>query len=225
MKFLALCLVLLASLAFASASDLGAVHTSGSSAYSGGTDADVYSQPYAFADLANGIRHYLAPEGWACDDFMLTSAADIIGIKFYIVYAGDAPTSYSFAITQDGGSVDPNTATPVWSAALPCTLVDTGDDNWGYDVYEVTCDIPSAFPSLTAGTTYWFAIGFHGADVTDYVLVTETITGSEAWSGVTQAEYILTSTSFGTPYDIFFTLDGVPTSLSRSTWGAIKSFF
>ena len=225
MKSLLICLVVLASLAFAGATELGAVHTSGSSAYSGGTDAVVYGQPYAFADLANGIRHYLDPEGWGCDDFVLSSDAEIHGIQFYIVYAGVAPTSYDIVLAEDSGDSNPNTYTSVWDANVPCTLIDTGDSNWGYSIYEVNCDIPSSFPSLTAGPRYWFVVGFHDASVTDYVLVTETITGSMAWSGTTQTSYATTLVSFGVPYDFFFNLYDTPTSLERHTWGSIKSFF
>ncbi len=226
MKFVILVLVLLASLAFASASDLGAVHHSGTSNYSGGTDAVVYAQPYVFADLSNGIRHYSAPEGWGTDDFILSTASEIHGVQFYIVYAGStAPTSYDLVIGQDAGDSDPNNYSTVWSANVPCTLVDTGDDNWGFDIYEVNCDIPSSFPSLTAGPRYWLAIGFHDTDVTDYVLVTETITGGMAWSGVTQTSYIPTVTSFGTAYDFFFNLYDSPTALERQTWGSIKSLY
>lgn len=225
MKVLSLVLVLLASLAFAGASDLGSVHTSGTSNYSGGTDAVVYAQSYVFADLANGIRHYSDPEGWGCDDFVLSSATEIQGIQFYIVHAGSAPTSYDLVIGEDAGDSNPNNYTEVWSANVPCTLVDTGDDNWGYDIYEVNCDIPSSFPYLTAGPRYWLALGFHDATITDYVLVTETITGGMAWSGVTQTSYATTLASFGTAYDFFFNLFDSPTSLERQTWGSIKSLY
>ncbi len=225
MKFVNLSLLLLVSLVFADASDLGAPHTSGSSSYQGGTDFVVYSQPYVFTDLANGIRHYTGVEGWACDDFILSSDAEIEGVQFYIVYAGYAPTSYELVFAEDAGDSDPNNYTTVWSATVPCTLVDTGDDNWGFTIYEVNCDIPSAFPSITAGPRYWLALRFHHQGVLDYVLVTETITGSMAWSGGTQTSYVNTLTKFGTQYDIFFNIFETVMSLESQTWGSIKSSF
>ncbi len=227
MKVLSVVLVLLASLAFASASDLGAVHHSGTSSYSGGTDAVVYAQPYVFADVANGIRHYSVAEseGWGTDDFVLNTASEIHGIQFYIVYSGVAPTSYDLVIGQDAGDSDPNNYTEVWSANVPCTLVDTGDENWGMTIWEVNCDIPSSFPNLTAGPIYWLAIAFHEEAVYEYILVNATVAGGMAWSGVTQTTYATTLATFGTPYDFFFNLYDAPTSLERQTWGSIKSLY
>lgn len=225
MKFVSVCLVLLASLALAGATDLGVTHTSGSSSYQGGTDDVVYAQTYVFADLANGIRHYSAPEGWGTDDFILSAGAEIQGVQFYIVHAGAAPTSYDLVIGVDAGDSDPNNYTEVWSDNVACTLIDTGDENWGYTIYEVNCDLVSGFPVLTAGPRYWLAIGFHDDTVTDYVLVTETIVGGMAWSGVTQTSYATTLASFGTAYDFFFNLFDSATSLERQTWGSIKSIY
>lgn len=224
MKALFVCSFLFASLAFANVSELGAVHNSGEGYSTGGTDAVVFAQSYVFADLANGIRHYSDPEGWGCDDFVLSSASVIEGVQFYIVYAGSAPSSYDFVISEDTGDSDPNTATTIWSGNAPCTLVDTGDENWGFTIWEVNCDLTGG-PSLSAGPRYWLEIGFHADSITDYILVTETITGSMAWSGVSQSTYVTTGTSFGVDYDFFFNLYDTSTSLDRLTWGSIKSLY
>ena len=223
MKLLVLCLTLFAAMAIAEGPvELGALHP-----YETGTvntDAIVFSQTYSYAALLNGLRHNVAGGGIA-DDFILSSAASIQNIRFWIVYtSGSAPTSYDLVISQDNGDSDPNTATTVWNENVPCTVVDTGDTNWGFIIWEITCAIPmDAYPSLSAGPRYWLEIVFSNPSPTDYVLVEAPVFGQLCYTGGVP-DWARCDT-WTDPCDVFFELYDTPVALDRSTWADIKTIF
>ena len=222
MKLLVLCLTLCVALVFAGdASELGTLHPWESGTV---TDDIMFSQTYSFASLLNGLRHNIAGGGIA-DDFILSSDASIQNVQFWIVYtSGSAPTSYDLVFSEDTGDSDPNTATTVWSENVPCTVIDTGDTNWGYIIWEVNCAIPmDAYALLSAGPRYWLEIVFHNPDPADYVLVEAPVYGELCFTGGGPEVWARCDT-WTDPCDMYFVLDGV-VSLDRSTWADIKTIF
>jgi len=221
MKLVTLCLALCAALAFAgSHSELGAVEPSGSGTAGAGTDALVFSQTYSFAALVNGFGHTVA-----ADDFILSADASLQNIRIWMIYSSGNPTTYDLAIAQDAGDSNPGNASTVWSETVPCTHVDTGDDNWGFDIYETTCPI-SSYPSLTAGQRYWLILTFDTGVGTQYWLVEDPVWGSYCWTGDGTTWWRSDDVAtFDYAADFFFELYDSPVVLERETWGSIKSIF
>jgi len=224
MRLLALCLVCFVGFAFASGvSQFESANPTGLSNGGPGTDALLFDQPYAFGFLLNGFAH-----GFMCDDFELTGDASIDTIRVWMIYAIANPTEANFSILEDAGLVDPNFATPVWTGTLTANSVDTGDDNWGYDIWETTYT-GSGPTDLVAGQLYWLSYEFHDqATIFDYWLVSDPVWGDYCWTG---ADGILWTRSddpgtFETPADAFFQLMGTYSgALDNATWGTIKSTF
>jgi len=222
MKLLALCLVCFVGMAMAAGeSHLGFINPTGQGYGGAGTDGIIFDQPYAFAYLLNGFRH-----GFMCDDFELASDASVDTIRCWMIYATAQPTEFNMAILEDVGMVDPNFATPVWTETIPCTHVDTGDDNWGYDIIETTmvCSSPA---SLTAGVLYWLSLEFHDDTITDYWLVQDPVWGDYAWTGSDGVLWTRVDDpgTFDTPADAFFQLRAATGALDNATWSSIKSTF
>jgi hypothetical protein len=216
MKFLFL--LSLPALALAAGADhLGFIHPWGSG-YGGPTDAIVFDQVYSYAALVNGYQHIQM-----ADDFILAQDASIQNIRMWMIYTSTMPVSYDLAIAQDNGDSDPNTATVIWSETVPCTHFDTGDDQWGYDIWETTFAISptDVYPSLTAGVRYWLIFNF---TATEFWLVEDPVWGSYAWTSDGATWYRTDSPStFNYAADAFFQLYDTPVALARETWGSIKT--
>ncbi len=226
MKFFVLCLTLCAALAFADVSELGALHSAGEIPPAASDDI-VFAQTYVYANITNGIRLTAYPCYWA-DDFVLAANADIQNIRFWIVYnGGTAPTTYDLAFSLDNGDSDPSTATTVWSqSAVPATLVDTGDDQWGLDIYEVTCAVVAPFPSLLSGERYWLECLFQSDIITNDFILMQNLVYPSAFYLSTDAVSWTRIDDYGQPEsDVFFELYNTPVALQRNTWGTIKSIF
>ncbi|OPL18418.1 MAG: hypothetical protein AVO35_06125 [Candidatus Aegiribacteria sp. MLS_C] len=217
MKYLLV--LILPALSLAGSDHLGFVHPSGPG-HGGPTDAIVFDQGYSFAALVNGYQHIQM-----ADDFILSADASIQNIRMWVIYVSTPPTSYDLAIAQDNGDSDPNTATTIWSENVPCTHVDTGDDQWGYDIWETTFEISETdvYPSLTAGVRYWLIFNF---TATEYWLVEDPVWGSYAWTSDGSTWYRTDSPStFDYAADAFFQLYDTPVALDRETWANIKTMF
>jgi hypothetical protein len=217
MKYLIL--LVLPALALASANDLGFVRPT-APGHGGPTDAIVFDQPYSFAALVNGYQHIQM-----ADDFILSYDTSIQNIRMWMIYVSGNPASYDLAISQDAGDSDPNNATTVWSETVPCTHVDTGDDNWGYDIWETTFEIPETdlWPSLTGGDRYWLILNFTASE---YWLVEDPVWGSYSWTSDGTTWYRTDSPStFNYAADAFFQLYDSPVALVRETWANIKTIF
>lgn len=226
MKLVAFSLIVFAAFAFAEVSELGALHSSWETPPTG-TDAIVFAQTYVFANVTNGIRLTGDQSYWA-DDFVLSGPASIQNVRFWIVYNGSpAPADYDLAFTQDTGDSDPSTATAVWSeSSIPATLVDTGDDQWGLDIWEVTCALSSPYPSLVSGQRYWLECFQKPQSTTsDYILMQNPVFGSAFYLS-TDAVTWNRIDYYGQPLsDVFFELYDTPVALERSTWAEIKTTF
>lgn len=227
MRFVTLFLTVFAVMAIAEDySTLGALHSAGETPH-GGSDGIVFDQTYVYGNITNGIRLTGDNSYWA-DDFVLSSDASIQNIRFWIVYNGSpAPSFYDMAITQDSGDSDPSTATAVWNEdAMTITVVDTGDDQWGLDIWEITCSVTAPYPSLTSGQRYWLECHQHPQSTTsDYILMQNAVFGSAFYLSTDAASWTRID-GYGQPLsDVFFELYDTPVALSRATWGNIKAVF
>lgn len=224
MKFVFFVLALTVAVAFADThAELGAVHPSGSGYGGPGTDANVFDQPYDFTALINGFAHTEM-----VDDFILGSDATIQAIQMWLIYSGSNPTTTELFILEDSGDSDPATATEIWRETVDCTHIDTGDDQWGFDIWETTYTLTAdAYPDLTAGTRYWLGLVFQlPGGGQEYWLVEDPVWGSYLWTtdGTTWWRSDSPDT-FAQAADAFFALYDSPVALQRDTWGSIKSIF
>mgnify|MGYP001135622635 CR=1 FL=1 len=223
MKLILVFIAVCAAMCYADFSELGALHSEPGTV-SSGTDAIVFDQTYSFVSVLNGYR-LTGDECYWADDFVLTVNSDIQDIRFWIVYnGGTAPSSYDMAFTQDSGDSDPTNATAVWSETIVPVLVDTGDDQWGMDIYEVTCTIAS-YPSLVSGQRYWLEGHFHTTSVNDYILVQTPVYGSYFYMSSDAAAWTRIDNYGAEASDTFFELNAPPVALQNETWGTIKSIF
>ncbi len=221
MKTLALCLVCLVGLAFAGVSQFEAATPTGSGHGGPGTDGEIFNQQYAFAYLLNGFHH-----GYMCDDFEVSSDASLDTVVAWMIYNPEpCPTEYNMAILEDSGLTDPNFATSVWTGTCSASAVDTGDDNWGFNIWEMTLVCPSAY-TLTSGQLYWLSMQF-SETITDYWLVQDPVWGDYAWTGTDGILWTRVDdpNTFDTPADAFFNLYSSSGALDNETWGAIKGIF
>ena len=121
-------------------------------------DGLVYSQTYSWELLFNGVSNYSGDDRWFCDDFELDDNYYVTEMCVWMMWPGEMSSMMNFVISvDDTGDSDPNTNTDLWVESVPCTNTFTGDNNWGYDIYETYCTISAdAYPELDAGVHYYF---------------------------------------------------------------------
>jgi len=187
-------------------------------------DGSLYSQPYDFSNLVNGISVASGDQYIGADDFALTSDGHVDQVELWLIYAVSHPVDLNmYVYTNDESDTGPRPGGTAWSATIPAaqiTDVDTGDDQWGYDIYHVTVDLGSGF-AIPAGETHWFGVQSVGSDAV-YWLVADPLWAMNAcWS----ADNGATWDGLGSDtYECFFNLNQ-KTGLTPSTWGHIKSEF
>ena len=224
MKLFVFALVIVAASAFALDADLGNQHSEGNGMVS--IDGLVYSQTYDYAELINGYSNYGAGDRWVCDDFELAGPSYVVEhAVVWMIWTGGMGSTMNFVFSEDNGDSDPNTATDVWAEAVPCTNEFTGDSNWGFDIYETTCDIneTDTWPEFEIGTHYWFETQ---ADVVDncFILVGTWGVLSYTWYNDGSGVWVRSDIMFGTGTDMFFDLHGYG-ALEPGTWADIKTLF
>ncbi len=188
----------------------------------------VYSQPYDLSFAGYGVMIYGEHGGWACDDFVLDNDYYIDEIYVYMMWTTEQASMMNLVISEDNiGDWDPNTNIDVWSETVPCTNTFTGDNQWGFDIYEIHCIISAdAYPELTAGVHYYFEVQ---ADIgVNYaMLFSGNFVGDYCWFDYNgSGSYTRSDIVFGTDMDMFFDFWGEPVNaLESGTWGSIKTLF
>jgi len=224
MKLFVFALVIVAASAFAADAELGPRHAEGTGMVS--IDGLIYSQTYDYANLMNGYSNYGAGDRWVADDFELAGPEYVVEHAIvWMIWTGGMGSTMNFVFSEDNGDSDPNTATEIWAEPVPCTNEFTGDSNWGFDIYETTCDFIEAgtYPELVVGTHYWMETQ---ADVTDncFQLVGTWSVLSFVWYNDGSGVWVRSDVVFGEETDTFFDLIGLGTLESR-TWADIKTLF
>ncbi|MCD4847162.1 MAG: hypothetical protein K8R76_03110 [Candidatus Aegiribacteria sp.] len=224
MKLFVFALVIVAASSFAADAELGSRHAEGTGMVS--IDGLMYSQTYDFANLMNGYSNYGAGDRWIADDFELAGPEVYVdSVVVWMIWTGGQGSTMNIVFSEDNGDSDPNTATDVWSEAVPCTNYFTGDQSWGFDIYETTCDINAAdtHPLLTIGTHYWMETQ---ADVVDncFQLVGTWGVLSYVWYNDGSGVWVRCDDAFSEITDTFMDFYGY-VALEAGTWADIKTLF
>ncbi len=202
-------------------------HTHGTGPIETGmTDGVVFSQPYSWELLDNGVSIYSAGNRWFCDDFELDDNYYITDIYIWVLWTGEHATEMNLVISEDDtNDSDPNTNTDVWSESVPCTSTFTGDSSWGYDIYEVHCVIDAdIYPELNSNVHYYLEIQAETTDNT-FILFSWYCVEDCAWWNDGSSVWVSMDT-WWQEVDAFFVLHGEPVNaLEPETWGSIKTLF
>ncbi len=221
MKFVAMLSLVLAGFAFAADTSLGHIDAVQIVPEIAGEDI-ICSQPFNYSALANGLS-FLGANGWMmADDFTYDQDAYIDFIEIWAIYAGGNPADYNIEFREDTGGSGPGELYESFNA----TGVDhtnTGLTQWGYQLWysEITVD-PQSF---TGGTKYWLAMQTSGSAGNDFWLsANQTWADMNYFSQDNGTSWTSSQGMWGTAYECFMILSG-GTSLTRDSWGAIKTLF
>lgn len=180
-----------------------------SSIYADTGDA-IFSQPYSFDELANCVQ-----SASLIDDFIPNFSGDCSEAIVWMVFAGTPITDLYIKIAQNTGSPNPNSSLTVYAGEVPVELVDTGDEWYGYTIYQVNITLSTTI-QLVEGLLYWFEVG---TEPGSYWAYKEPATfGYGMWKY--EAGHFVTMGNT----DGFFELR-TPVALERSSWAAVKSFY
>ena len=188
-------------------------------------DGLVYSQTYTFESLDIAILNSSGVNYWVCDDFELDDNYYVTEMCVWMIWTGEHATVMNFVISEDNtGDSDPNTNIDVWAESVPCTNTFTGDQAFGYDVYETYCTINAgAYPELDAGAHYYFETQAVTPD-NSYILADVNMVSGGCWYW-TEGEWHEIINMSGYPH-MFFDFYGEPmNTLESETWGSIKTLF
>lgn len=188
------------------------------------SDAAVYSQPYDFGALVNGYGVQSGGNYVGADDFTPAHSGTVNEIELWMIYTGAHPCDFNLFVYNDDSDTGHQPGSVHWSQTVPSSQVtdqDTGDDEWGYDIYHTTIYLGTDGFSVSAGTMYWLGVQTVGSDVS-YWLVTDVTWAEPAMWSLDNGS---TWQSPGADVECFFILNDDGTSLSPSTWGGIKSEF
>ncbi len=186
----------------------------------------VYSQRYMFEKLYEGCSNYSGGNRWVCDDFELDGDYYVTEMHVWMIWTGAQATTMNLVISEDDLlDWDPNTNIDVWAESVPCTNTFTGDNNWGYDIYETYCIINAdSYPELNAGVHYYFETQSETYD-NSFILCPENFIGDCIWYDDGCGEWERPENFCPNP-DLFFEFYGEPVSaLESETWGSIKTLF
>ncbi|NOQ23224.1 MAG: hypothetical protein GQ565_11325 [Candidatus Aegiribacteria sp.] len=175
----------------------------------------IFTQTYSNADLETGFQ-----SAFIADDFVPVFSGDVKFVVLWMVYTAGQPASIFLKISQDDGSVNPNTATYVAGGLSVASHVDTGDDLFGQDVIKTTCTFSSA-GTLSTGNTYWLEVGIPASSY--WCVQQPLVFGSTMWI-YNQGQFVSTQVHLGKDYDTFFELR-TSVAIERNTWGNIKASF
>lgn len=167
----------------------------------------IFSQPYSSDELANCVQ-----SASLIDDFVPDFSGDCSTAIVWMVFAGTPPTELYIKIAENSGSLDPNLSVTIFAEEVPVVLTDTGDEWYGFTVYQVSLTLPTTI-QLVSGKLYWFEVGTEPGSYWGYK---EPATfGFGMWKY--QAGHFV---PLGDA-DGFFELK-TPVALERNSWAAIK---
>lgn len=213
-------ILLVAGMAFASSSDLGhrdgAAMPTQSPANPGEFPVD---NPYDYGALTNGLACYSANGWYLANDFEVDYVGDVCDYCIWIIDNGTASSIDS--MFYDGDASGPGSLLGVQSGVG--TLTDTGDDNWGYDLYECVVALDADY--VITAQYYWMSFdpvgGFYYWLTPDH----DGTWGAEAYfsedGGYSWSD---STTMWGTAYDNFWVI-WPAWAIEEITWGQIKAEF
>jgi hypothetical protein len=231
MSYLYLLCTLAAGVAFGMESDLDRLGPCPDPAQSspslGGlpsTDDAIVNQPFALADLTNGLGCSLA-QSWMLADDITPPAAQPLGIiQFWTLYSGSPATTWNFQCRNN--ALGPGSVV-LWSAdVINVSNLESGLQMSGYPIY-ISIATPTAgqlyFP--VPGIKVWFCFQSQNGTGISYVCCAGQIWADQCYFSTNSGTGWSSSTAqWGMAYELFMVI-GSPTALERDTWGSIKSTF
>jgi hypothetical protein len=221
MKFVAMLSLVLAGFAFAANTSLGHIDAVQIIPEMAGDDI-ICSQPFAYAALSNGLGFSSANSWMLADDFTWTQDGIIDFIEIWAIYASGNATGFNIEIRNDTGGSGPGTVYDnTTSSAVNHT--NTGLSSWGYSLWYTEITVPET--SFLGGTKYWLAMQTTGGAGAHYWLAAvQTWADMNYFSQNNGSSWASSQSTWGTAYECFMIISGT-TSLTRDSWGAIKTLF
>ncbi|GEM_PF-6945335 len=176
-----------------------------------------------------GTMAYHAPYAcstyYAADDFVPPSDCCITDVSFWffstvppLPSASELDVSFYANGTEGPGDL-------LWlGQPASVTQTNTGVKFAKYYIFEVACVLPeSGYVNLTAGQTYWAAVGRNaGGDM--YSIMNTVVTGSESYGKHGSDDWYTGSSLGQDPVNMFMVIeDNSPAALQNLSWGAIKA--
>ena len=179
------------------------------------------SQPFVYENLANGLG-FSSPNSWmVADDFTHPFDGYIDLVEIWAIYASSNATGFNIQLRADSGSGPGSIVSSHTSTAVNHT--NTGFSNWGFPLYYTEITTPNI--DFTGGTKYWLAMQTTGGAGAHYWLcANQTWADLSYFSTNNGSTWVSSQAEFGAPYEQFMIISGV-TSLTRDSWGSIKSLF
>lgn len=179
------------------------------------TGDELFLQTYSLGEVDIALQSV-----GICDDFLPYNQGNLGIVYLWMVLQSGYPPTITIAILEDDGSVDPNSASTLFSEPVVPTYTNTGDVLYGNDVILVSLDVSPTI-SVLGSQRYWLELTM---PVGGFWLGQKPVVfGSPLWlySG---SQYVNSFEHWGTGYDTFFELYQ-PVALQRNSWGSIKTSF
>jgi len=168
----------------------------------------LWQNPYDYGLVTDGLYSYHGSH--ATDDFVLDSQSRLEAVMLYTAYEEAHPRDLELAAYED---VAGSPGSELWRITVSgnnITDTNTGDDAFGFDIWETRLELdPADYHELPAGT-YWLEV----YDPTDKLF---------GWYCEDDGNFQIYG---GTVFDhsAFFTVEGTPNSaVHPASWGAIKA--
>lgn len=178
----------------------------------GQTDNTIFEQSYEYSAVDGGTYYESV-----ADDFTPSFSGLIGSVVLYQSFDTTQPTSIYLEITEDNGSINPNSATRIFANSVNVSsYVSTGDSVNNLEVFKVTCDLSQSV-SVQLGSLYWLEVGLV---YNSFAMYQEPVVfGSQMWY-FQGGQYH----SYADSWDSFFELVS-PVALERNSWASIKNSF
>lgn len=219
MRFVAMLSLVLAGFAFAN-TDLGHIDAETITPEIAGDDV-FCSQVFNYGTLANGLG-FSSPNSWMLsDDFTFAQDGYIDFIQIWAIYASSNATGFNIQLRADGGAGPGSIVSSHTSTAV--SHANTGYTQWGYSLWYTEITVGDI--AFTGGTKFWLAMQTTGGAGAHYWLAC-----NQTWADMTYfsqdngSSWQSSQQAWGTPYEQFMILSGY-VSLTRDSWGSIKSLF
>jgi hypothetical protein len=219
MRIYTLVSLMLASLAFADDTQLGAIEAQLGVPVVAGDDI-ICSQPFVFATLINGGGFSSGDDWMVADDFTCAYDDNIAFIEIWAVYASSNATGYNIQLRADGTGPG-----AIYASCVSTFVVheNTGLVSWGYPLWYSAI---SADLDFIGGHTYWLAIQTTGGAGSHYWLASNNVYGDETYFSADNGyTWMSSSQAWGQALDQFMIISGPYISLSRDSWASIKTLF
>lgn len=180
----------------------------------------VCSQPFAYADLANGLGFSSNNSWMIADDFTPAAQSNINCFEIWVIYASGNPSSMLIQFRSD----DTGPGTILYDfTTTELFNMDTGLTSWGYTLW-YTIISPGITYTVSQGTKYWFCLQTTSGGSSYWLCAQQMWADMTYFSQNNGSTWSSSQSTWGQPYEQFMILSDI-VSLERDTWGGIKALF